>query len=57
MAIGIDELIRWAESLPDSAEVAIDEGGLVLVEVDGEAYLEIGGTPQEGEYGSAHTRP
>jgi hypothetical protein len=57
MAIGIDELLRWAESLPDSAEVAIDEGGLVLVEVDGEAYLEIGGTPQEGEYGIAHTRP
>jgi hypothetical protein len=49
MAIDVNELIRWARTLPDDADVAIDDGGLSLVEVDGDAYLEVGGLPLENE--------
>lgn len=47
------ELIHWLESLSDSAEIGIDEGGLCLrVVIDdclnGE-YNEIGGIPEEME--------
>lgn len=37
------EIINWLNTLPEDASVAIDEGGLTLIEVDGEAYLEVGG--------------
>lgn len=43
------ELINWLESLEPGACVAIDEGGLTLREVDGDAYIEIGGEPSEGD--------
>ena len=54
------ELIRWLNTLPEDADVAIDEGGLTLVEVEfipnhnpdyqgpyeeTGAYLEVGGIP------------
>lgn len=46
------EIERWLSTLPDDANVAIDEGGLSLVEVnadgsEGEVYLEVGMTPAE----------
>ena len=46
------EIEIWLATLPDNANVAIDEGGLALVEVgdDGietDAYLEVGLTPRE----------
>jgi hypothetical protein len=38
------EIIDWLNSLPDGAEVGVDEGGLCLrVETDEVPYLEIGG--------------
>tara|TARA_B100000929_G_scaffold33562_5_gene24325 strand:- start:848 stop:1018 length:171 start_codon:yes stop_codon:yes gene_type:complete len=48
------EIERWLSTLPDDADVAIDEGGLCLVEVnddgsEGDAYLEVGMTPAEEE--------
>lgn len=51
------EIERWLSTLPDDANVAIDEGGLSLVEVEadgseGEAYLEVGLTPREEEIAS-----
>ncbi|MFC5862068.1 hypothetical protein ACFPT7_07170 [Acidicapsa dinghuensis] len=49
MAIGAAELRRWIESLPEASEVAIDEGGLTLIEIGGDAYLEVGGVPLENE--------
>ena len=48
-----ETIIEWLESLPEKADVAIDEGGLrlKLVEVEGDepAYLEVGGEPIESE--------
>lgn len=50
--MGKKEIQAWLDTLPDDSSVAIDEGGLSLVEIDGEgmeteAYLEIGMTPRE----------
>jgi hypothetical protein len=52
--ISLKELKRWIDTL-DCDCVAVDEGGLNLVEVDmdehkpqvGDAYLEVGGVPLE----------
>lgn len=46
------EIERWLATLPDDANVAIDEGGLCLVEVnddgsESDAYIEVGLTPDE----------
>lgn len=48
------EIERWLSTLPDDADIAIDEGGLAIVMVDKEGeetdiYLEIGMTPAEEE--------
>lgn len=48
------ELKRWLESLSEDADVAIDDGGLAIVELDERgndtgAYLEIGGIPDESD--------
>jgi hypothetical protein len=50
--ISKEELLRWGNTLEDGKYVAIDEGGLALVELhaDGhqrfdDAYLEVGGIP------------
>lgn len=45
------ELKRWLGSISDDSFVAIDEGGLALVELDEngietDAYLEVGGIPE-----------
>lgn len=54
MAIDVKELIRWATTLDPQSEVAIDEGGLALVELTNaglptNAYLEVGGIPEDEE--------
>ena len=46
------DVLNWIETLSDDSSIAIDEGGLSLVEVNAkgeetEAYLEIGMTPRE----------
>jgi hypothetical protein len=45
------ELKRWLDTLGPDAFVAVDEGGLELVEVGSRAgaYLEVGGVPEEEE--------
>jgi len=48
------EIERWLSTLPEDADVAIDEGGLSLVEINangsqGHAYMEVGGIPDEGD--------
>lgn len=47
------EVKDWLDSLPDDSDIAIDDGGLALVEVrDGKetgAYCEVGGTPEDTE--------
>lgn len=41
------ELKQWLESLPEGAEVAIDEGGMTLFMLDAQEriYIEVGGAP------------
>lgn len=46
------DVLDWIQTLNDDSSIAIDEGGLSLVEVNAEgeeteAYLEIGMTPRE----------
>ena len=48
MSITKQELQDWLATLPEGAEVAVDEGGLTLVEVGQDAYVEVGGIP-DGE--------
>lgn len=43
MAISKKALQVWMDTLHSDADVAIDDGGLILKECGGEAYLEIGG--------------
>jgi len=54
MAMNVEEVTGWLNKISDLNHVAIDEGGLALVEVeskgaDGEYnnYLEIGGVSEE----------
>jgi hypothetical protein len=53
--IGKAELLRWVKTLDDESCIGIDEGGLCLWEVGPddkvtEAYIEIGGIPEEVEH-------
>ncbi len=46
------QLERWLKTLPKDANIAIDDGGLSLVEIDEDLketgdYLEIGGKPED----------
>jgi hypothetical protein len=47
MAMSIQELRTWLDTLEAGAQVAIDEGGLSLVQVgtEGDVYIEVGGEP------------
>jgi hypothetical protein len=38
----------WLDTLPEDAEIGIDDGGLCLQMGGSEVYLEIGGLPEEG---------
>jgi hypothetical protein len=46
--ITVSELSGWLAGLNPGACVAVDEGGLALVEVGTEQYLEVGGVPFVG---------
>jgi hypothetical protein len=58
MAMLVKEVKQWLDTLPDDAVVGIDDGGLTLVCFDdritvdfgpvGQAYIEVGGLPDEG---------
>jgi hypothetical protein len=39
----------WLDTLPEDAEVGIDDGGLCLQMHGSTAYLEIGGLPEEDQ--------
>ncbi len=46
------EVTEWIETLSDTSSIAIDEGGLTLVEIDVEgaptgSYIEVGGIPDD----------
>ena len=41
-----NELIRWLNTLPEGAEVGVDDGGLTLRVSNESAYLEVGGLEQ-----------
>jgi hypothetical protein len=50
----VQEVIRWLGTLNQAGNVAVDDGGLALFELDREgnptgAYLEVGGIPLEAE--------
>ena len=49
----VRDVKRWLDSLHEDASIAVDEGGLALVEVgtNGETYLEIGCEPEREEAG------
>lgn len=47
MAVGVAELRKWLNGQDEADEVAIDDGGLALVIVGGDAYIEVGGMPDE----------
>jgi hypothetical protein len=50
MAMSSKEIRDWLDTLDHEAQVAIDEGGLMLVVIgDDSAYLEVGGVPREEE--------
>src|SRR5262245_8971437 len=42
-------IVDWLRTVPDDADIAIDEGGLTLVVVNDEGWLEVGGMPDEDE--------
>jgi len=44
--ISKQELMQWLETLPDDAEVGIDDGGLTLQVESGEEWIEVGGMPE-----------
>lgn len=49
--MSVADVLAWLNTLPVDSAVTIDDGGLMLVEVDcagcqTEAYLEIGGLPE-----------
>lgn len=53
----VTEVKLWLDTLYPDSSVAIDDGGLTLVEIEAngeqtESYLEIGGTPTEDEDGA-----
>lgn len=47
MALTIDELKKWVDAQSPDDTVAVSDGGLILVTKQSEAYLEVGGVPEE----------
>ena len=44
----VKEVRKWLDTLADDFEVAIDDGGLMLVLADNpDVYLEVGGVPRK----------
>lgn len=42
----VKQIREWMATLPDDAEIGVDDGGLCLRVEGNDAYLEIGGMPQ-----------
>ena len=42
-------LKEWLATIPDNAEVAIGDSGLILTVMDSEAMFELGGVPIDDE--------
>ncbi len=40
------ELTDWLDTLPEEAQIGIDDGGLCLQVLGSDEYLEIGGLPE-----------
>lgn len=49
MAIKVGEVRMWLQGLSDEDLIAVDDGGLALVVVGRESYIEVGGIPDEQE--------
>jgi len=50
MSMTVKDVQAWLSTLDQEDEVGVDEGGLTLQSVnDYEAYLEVGGLPEEDE--------
>lgn len=49
MAMDKKQIMDWLKTLPPKAEIAIDEGGTTLIEMHGDAYLEVGGEPLDDD--------
>jgi len=47
--IGREELLIWMLDLPYGAGISVDDGGLTLVSDEGDACIDVGGTPREDE--------
>jgi hypothetical protein len=47
MATDKAEVLQWMNSLPDGVRIAVDDGGLTLVVIGSDDYIEIGGVPDE----------
>ncbi len=45
--MSVEEIKSWLSTMEDETMIGIDEGGLILSEVGGPAYLEVGGIPEE----------
>lgn len=46
------ELLKWLDTLPAKADIAIDEGGICLIVPSikaSEVYIEVGGAPDESD--------
>ena len=47
--IPVSDLRKWLDTLPVGELVGVDDGGLVLVALDTDAYIEVGGLPEYRE--------
>lgn len=48
--MNVVEVRCWLAAIPEDHHVAVDDGGLTLVEVeDNKNYIEIGGVPEDEE--------
>ena len=51
----VKEVTEWLDNISDDNHIAVDEGGLTLVEVESFAkgeyynYIEVGGTPEDDD--------
>lgn len=51
MAIAIEDLKTWLDTLPEDGAVAIDEGGLTMIcRERRDAYIEVGGDPNVDDF-------
>jgi hypothetical protein len=50
MSISVKDLKQWLDSIPNSTQIGVDDGGLTLQVVGNpDVYLEVGGISDEKE--------